>query len=216
MHADSEFWILCEPPKVSCIVRASLHFSPRLKLRMEETVCGSYDSKSVPVAKRIYPFSSTGAIVTETRVPLKSCRLFLFFVRSSPLRPRFLFSRGAPKQSGCGVSFSHSMRLRSSRCEENPFASRDGTGVLPGLPRKIQWENPLPIFARDIEATMQRWAGSAIAFVPDSIRSPLKYRRAKWIRRCDANRKSKEIYQLHQVSVHRDRQHNHMSVDDLH
>lgn len=131
MHADS---IPQTPESLVYRISALLYFSLQFKLRMEETVCGSYDSKSAPVAQRIYPVPFHGARSLQKR----EChlnRVSSFFLRPLPLSfPLSIFHR---RTGSAGVSFSHSMRFRF-RCEENPLASHDGTGVLPGLPRKIQ------------------------------------------------------------------------------
>lgn len=210
-----QFWILCELLKVLCIVRALLHFSPRFKLRMEETVCGSYDSKSVPVAKRIYPFPSTGTIVTETRVPLKSCLLFLFFVHSSPLRPPFLFSRGAPSSADARYPFliqcAFVLLVANKILPRLVMAQACSPGCRGKYNEKIRFR-----FSRTI--SRPRCNGGRDCFRCRFRTIPFKVspREMDPSMRRYANRKSKEIYQLLQVSVHRHRQHNHMSADDLH
>lgn len=182
---------------------------------MEETVCGSYDSKSVPVAKRIYPFPSTGAIVTETRVPLKSCLLFLFFVHPSPLRPPFYFPETHQVVRMRGILFSFnatSVLLVAKKILPRPvMAQACSPGYRGKYNEKIRFR-----FSRAISRATMGEIGNCFRCRFHTIPFKVSPREMDPSMRRYANRKSKEIYQLLEVSVHRDRQHNHTSADDLH
>lgn len=188
MHADSTPQIL---ESLVYSKRGALYLSLQFKLRMEETVCGSYDSKSVPVAERIYSFPSTGAIVTETRVPLKSCLLFLSF--ALPLSvPLSIFHKRTTSRAGAGYSF-------LIQCASVPVARkilpRPAMACSPNCRGKYNEKIRLR-FSRAISRP-RRNDGERDWQLPssfaDSIRSPLKNRHAEWVRRCDgtltANRK---------------------------
>lgn len=206
MHADSTRQT---PESLVYSKYAALYFSLQFKLRMEETVCGSYDSKSVPVAERIYPFPSTGAIVTETRVPLKSCLLFLSFTLLLSISLS-IFHRRTTSSAAAGYPF-------LIQCASVPVARK----ILSCAPRwhrrapRTAGENTMRKSASDFHARYRDHDATTVSEIGNCSRPSHRFhtilfkeppREIGPSMRRYANRKSKKIYQLLQVSVHRDRQ----------